>query len=164
VTKKLSNLNLNQLTLGTLLVYITLHVLDEGIFNFAAWAELRWQIPNYTVAKWLLHNAYFIFFLGLGYIIFRRNPTKFLPVGLGIVIWGLMNGLSHIIFSIIFREYSPGLISGLIFILIAFYAYQHGRRNKMLSGQVVAFSILAALLYWGLPIVLFIEADRLLGI
>jgi hypothetical protein len=163
IKTRLSTLNLEHLILGTLLAYITLHLLDEGLFNFAAWAELRWQIPNYTVPKWLLHNVYFVFFLGLGYFIYRRQPAKFLPAGLGIVIWGFMNGLSHFIFSLIFWEYSPGLLSGLIFIAIAVLAYQRARQMDVLSPRVVGFSILTALLYWGLPITLFIEIDRLLG-
>jgi hypothetical protein len=161
---KSNRLNLDQLILGSLLVYITLHMLDEGIFNFAAWAEMRWHIPNYTVPKWLLHNLYFIFFLGLGYFIYRRNPTKFQAAGLGILLWGLMNGLSHIIFSLIFMEYSPGLLSGLIFIVIAVLGYQKVRESNLLSTRLLGFTILAGLLYWGLPIWLFVEVDKLLGI
>jgi len=139
-------------------------MLDEGFFDFAGWAEIRWHIPNYTIGKWLLHNVYFIIFLGVGYFIYRRNPEKFLPAGLGIVLWGFMNGTSHIIFSLIFREYSPGLLSGLVFIGIAILVYQRTRQMSLLSTDVVWFSILAALLYWGLPMFLFIEIDKLLGI
>ncbi len=164
IQRRLSDLKLEHLVLGMLLAYVTLHMLDEGFFDFAAWAELRWYIPNYTLGKWLLHNVYFIIFLGVGYFIYRRNTDKFLPAGLGIVIWGFMNGTSHIIFSLIFVEYSPGLLSGLVFIAIAVLAYQHSRQMNLLSSRIVGFSILAALLYWGLPMFLFIEIDKLLGI
>jgi hypothetical protein len=159
-----NELKLHQLILGTLLVYVTLHFFEEGLFDFAGWAELRWRIPNYTTSKWLLHNVYFIFFLGLGYILFRRDPSKFLPAGLGINIWGLMNGLSHIIFSLIFLEYSPGLFTGLIFIGLAIPVYQRVREDNLLKTSVIGFSILAGLLYWRLPIFMFIEIDKLIGI
>ncbi len=158
------NITLDHLILGTLLVYVPLHMIDEGIFNFAAWAELHWHIPNYTLLKWLLHNVYFAIVLGIGFVLYRRNPASLLPAGLGIVLWGFMNGVSHIIFTFIFWEYSPGLISGLIFIFIALLAYQRTRQMDFQSSHVTAYSILAALFYWGIPMFLFIEIDKLLRI
>lgn len=47
---KLKTLKLKHLILGTLLVYVTLHVLEEWLFGFPAWAEARWGIPNYTTS------------------------------------------------------------------------------------------------------------------
>ena len=54
---KLKSLKLEHLILGTLLVYVTLHVLEEWLFGFPAWALRRWSIPGYDVPKWLLHNV-----------------------------------------------------------------------------------------------------------
>ena len=161
---KTNSLKLDQLILGTLLTYISLHMLDEGIFDFAAWAERYWHIPDYSFGKWLLHNIYFILPLGLGYFFYQRNHRIFLPLGLGISLWGFMNGLSHIIFSLIFLEYSPGLISGLVFIALAIVVYRRAKEKNLLSPRVKKFSILAALLYWGLPMWLFIQVDLLSGI
>ena len=164
IKSRTSNLKLEHLILSILITYVTLHLIDEGLFGFAAWAEARWHIPNYTTPKWLLHNVYFIFFLGLGTIIYWRNTEKFLPLGLGVAVWGLMNALSHIIFSIIFLEYSPGLLTGFLFLFFGVLVFQRGREMGLLSGRVMALSILSGLLYWGLPIVLFIEIDKLIGI
>jgi hypothetical protein len=157
-------IKLDCLVLGTLLVYITLHLLEEWLFGFPAWAEQRWGIPDYTVTKWLMHNAYFTFFLVLGYIIYRVNTGKFLPLGLGITIWGLLNFANHLVFSLIFLEYSPGLITSLIFLLIGILALRQARINCQLSTRVTLLSVLCALLYWGLPMGLFITIDLMLGL
>lgn len=161
---KVKNLKLEHLVLGTLLVYVTLHLLDEWLFGFPAWAEVRWGIPGYTVPKWLLHNVYFTFFLAVGYFVYRRDTIRFLAVGLGIIVWGLLNALNHIIFTIIFLEYSPGLITGLIFGLFAILALKQVREMERLSWRLGLSSLLFGLLYWTVPIVLFISVDRMLGI
>ena len=161
---KVKEAKLEHLVLGTLLVYVTLHLLEEWFFGFPAWAEARWRIPNSTVSKWLLHNVYFAFFLAVGYLLYRSNSEKWLSVGLGIIIWGLLNSLNHIIFTVIFLEYSPGLFTGLIFLLFAVLALKRVREMERLSWNLALLSVLFGLLYWGVPMVLFIEVDKMLGI
>ena len=156
------SIKLDYLVLGTLLVYVTLHLLEEWLFGFPAWAEQRWGIPEYTVIKWLMHNAYFTFFLVLGYIIYRANIEKFLPLGLGISIWGLLNFANHMVFSLIFLEYSPGLFTSLIFLSLGISALRQARIAGQLSIKVTILSVLCALLYWGLPMELFITVDLML--
>ena len=161
---QIKQLKLAHLILLTLLVYVTVHLLEEWWFGFPAWAEARWGIPGYTAFKWLLHNVYFAFFLGVGYILYRVNQDRFLFAGLGIIIWGLLNSINHIVFTIIFLEYSPGLFTGLIFAVLAVLAYRRAREMGKLSWRTVVPSILAGLFYWGAPIVLFITVDKMLGI
>ena len=158
------SIRLEYLVLGTLLVYVTLHVLEEWLFGFPAWAEQRWGIPNYTVIKWLMHNAYFAFFLVLGYVIYRIGKDRFLPLGLGITIWGLLNFANHLVFSVIFLEYSPGLLTSLIFLLLGILALRKAKFAGQLSVRVTVLSVICALLYWGLPMGLFITVDLMLGL
>ena len=161
---KIEKVKLEHLVLGTLMVYVTLHILEEAIFGFPAWAERRWGIPNLTMSNWLLHQPYFMFFLGLGYFIYRSNRDRFLTVGLGVVMWGLVNVLDHIFWSVIFLEYSPGLFTGLIFLLFTLLALKRVREMGKLSPGLILLSILFGLLYMGLPILLFIAVDKMLGI
>ncbi len=161
---RIKQIKLEHLVLGTLLAYVTVHLVEEWWFGFPAWAEVRWGIPGYTVFKWLLHNVYFAFFLAAGYVVYRINRDKFLFAGLGIVIWGLLNSINHIVFTIIFLEYSPGLFTGLIFAAFAVLAYRRVREMERLSWKTMVPSILAGLFYWGAPIVLFITVDKMLGI
>ena len=157
-------IKLDNLVLGTLLVYVTLHLLEEWLFGFPAWAEQRWGIPDYTVIKWLMHNAYFTFFLVLGYVIYRINKDRFLPLGLGIVTWGLLNFANHLVFTVIFLEYSPGLITSIIFLLIGILVLRKARLTGQLSVRVTVLSVACSLICWGLPMGLFIAVDLMLGI
>ncbi len=157
-------LSLFHLILLTMFVYIVLHLLDEQILGFPDWAEARWKIPNYVTFMWLQHNGYFVAFVGAGFMLYRRSPQVLLPIGLGIVIWGLMTFLGHLVYSIIRLEYSPGLFSGLFFMAIAILVYQRLRRSGELSPGTILLAILAALLYWIVPICLFIGIDRLFGL
>jgi hypothetical protein len=143
---RLAGLRLEQLILETVLVYFTLHLLEEGLFNFAAWVEMCWRIPGYTVSKWLLHNLYFISCLGIGYLLYRHNPQKYLQAGLGITLWGVMNAISHIIFSLIYLEYSPGLLTGILFLGLGVLIIREVRREIRLTPKRVALAILAGLL------------------
>jgi hypothetical protein len=51
---------------------------------------VSYVLTNFTVFKWLLHQPYFLLSLGVSYLIYRSNKDRFLAVGLGIIIWGLM--------------------------------------------------------------------------
>jgi hypothetical protein len=154
-------LSLFHLILLTTFVYVVLHLLDERILGFPVWAEALWKIPNYATFRWLQHNGYFVAFVGAGFMLYRRSPQRLLPIGLGIVIWGLMTFLGHLVYSIIRLEYSPGLFSGLFFMAVAILVYQRLRQSGELSSATILLSILVALLYWIMPICLFIGIDRL---
>lgn len=164
VSSNVRSLKLERLIGLALLAYLTVHLLEEGIFGFPAWAELRWRIPNYTTGKWLLHNVYFAFFLILGYLLYRKDTTRFLPLGVGILVWGFMNALNHVIFTLIFLEYSPGLVTGLIWVPLGVWGVQRLHHEGRLTPKNMILSILAGLLYWGIPITLFIIVDSMLGI
>ncbi len=161
---KSKDIKFEHLVVGVILVYITLHLLEEAVGGFPVWAERRWGIPNFTALKWLLHQPYFLLSLGVSYLIYRSNPDRFLAVGLGIIIWGLVNTLDHLVFSIAFLEYSPGLLTGLLFSLIGLFALRKVHEIGKLSAGVMTQAILVGLLNFAVPITLFISVDKMLGI
>ncbi len=149
-------IKLAHLVLGALLTYIPLHLLEEGLGGFPAWAEQYWHIPNYDVGKWLLHNVLFVVALLIGYIFYRLDQERFLSAGLGIILWGLMNTLNHIGCSIAFGAIEPGLFTSLIFALIAILAVRQLRTQSRLSLGLVGLAVAWNVLYWGVPIAAFI--------
>jgi hypothetical protein len=80
--------------------------------------------------------VYFAFFLVVGYLIYRRDRERSLTLGLGIIIWGLLNALNHIIFTAVFLELSPGLFTGFIFLLFAILAWNWVREQGRLSWRL----------------------------
>lgn len=156
--------NMTHLILMTMIIYVTVHLIEEGIFGFPAWALNRWGIPNYTTLKWLIHNIYFITFLGIGFFIYRRNKEKYLAVGFGIILWGLMNTLNHVIFSLIYLEYSPGLFTGLLFLVVAHLAFYKLKEHEKFSLRHLLLSCVLGVIYWAVPIIAFISVDQMIGL
>lgn len=154
-------LTIEQLVFFSLLIYIPIHLIEEWSFGFANWALKYWQIPGYSEVKWFIHNGYFIFFQILGYILFNLNKERFLPLGIGIVIWGIMNTANHIICSIVFRIYEPGIITSLLWI----YVFVKMLQIKDLFNKkgIIFYSILSGLLYWAIPMTAFIEIDKIIS-
>jgi hypothetical protein len=132
------------------------HLLEEGLLGFPAWAEKYWRIPDYTVGKWLFHNIFFVTVLLIGYIVYRLNKEKFLSAGVGIILWGFMNTLNHVGCSIAFWKIEPGLFTSLLFLLIAILAVRNLRAASRLSAGLIGQAALWNLLYWGVPIAAFI--------
>lgn len=162
--KVIKKANMTNLILSSLIIYLTVHLIEEGIFGFPAWALKRWGIPDYTTFKWLIHNIYFIVFLGIGFFIYKRNKEKYLAVGLGIVIWGLMNTLNHVIFSLIYMEYSPGLFTGLLFLILAIIAFLKLKEQDKFSLRLILLSSIFGVIYWMVPIIAFINVDQIISL
>jgi hypothetical protein len=156
-------LRLDHLILSVGIVFLVLQLLEEGVFNFAAWVGSRWTIPDFTITSWLLLQPYFILALSFAYFIYRTDPDKFLAVGVGIVVWGLLDFLGFAGISWIYEEYTPGLISSLIYLPIAFLAYRTLRREGKVSWGLGVRSSLAGILIMTLPILAFLGVDRLFG-
>jgi len=52
----------------------------------------------------------------------------------------------------------------LIFLFFAVLVWQRVQERQNLSWKLIVLSILFGLLYWGVPMFLFIKVDRMLGI
>lgn len=143
----------------SILFYISFHLIEEGMFGFPGWVKIRWGIPIYDTELWLIHNYYFTFYLLLGCFLYTMNKLKFLPLGLGILIWGFFNFLNHTMFSIIFIEYSPGMVSSIVFLLLFVLGIQKLKESKLLDTKQLSLGILSGILYWVLPIISFLFAD-----
>ena len=63
-----------------------------------------------------------------------------------------------------FLEYSPGLITSIIFLLIGILVLRKARLTGQLSVRVTVLSVACSLICWGLPMGLFIAVDLMLGI
>jgi hypothetical protein len=152
----LNRIKFEHLVTSVLISYLPFHLLEEGLFGFPAWAENYWRIPNYTIEKWIFHNFFFLFGLLIGYIVYRLDKNKYLSAGTGIILWGVMNTLNHILCSIIFTNIEPGIISSILFLGIGIIAVWKLRKEDKLSIMLLGLSLLWNLLYWGVPIFAFI--------
>jgi hypothetical protein len=145
-------LTLNHLILGVGIVYLGLQIPEEGLFNFAAWIRRHGWIPNFTVTAWLLALPYCLLALSLAFFIYRIDPEKFLSVGLGIIVWGLLDFLGFAGLSLMNREYSPGLIASLVFLPLALLAGRILRRQGRLTPRLAGLASACGILIMVLPL------------
>lgn len=153
------NLIFAKIGILSIVLYATVHLLEEGLFGFPSWAENSWGIPGYTTERWLIHNY---FFLGAQLIVLMKyifsNLKNELWI-LGIVMWGILNTLNHTVFTIIQQEYSPGLITGFIFIIPLIWIIKALREHNKLRKFVLIKGLGIGILLWIIPIILFLLFD-----
>ncbi len=90
-----------------------IHLSEEywGGEGFAAWIS-RVAGAHFSEQDFLTLNAIALAFMIVGVWLIRKNSWRWLLVGLSGVV--LINGLLHLLGSLITRSYSPGLFSGLL--------------------------------------------------
>jgi len=150
---------LQQLIGYGLLSFFTFTYLEQIYFGFPGWAEKNAAMPNYTFTKWFNQNVYVIMALLIGYLIFSINDKRYLPLGLGILLYGIFSNIQDIAYSAIIMKYHPGVISGLMWWPIAGIAY--GRIRDMKRNDILLFwqTLFFTILYTLVPFAVFFFQD-----
>lgn len=163
MTRKVQ-LTLTHLILGVGIVYLAVQIPEEGLLDLSAWIERRGLIPNFTATNWLVALPYFILALSLAFFIYRIDPEKFLPVGLGLIIWGLLDFLGFAALSLAFREYVPGLIAGVLYLPLALLAARSLRRQGKFTPRLIALAAASGFLIMALPMAAYFGVYKAFGI
>jgi len=149
----MKNLSFKSLFILTLLIYVPLHVAEETIGNFPLFMKENWGIPDIGYAQWLFHNvAIFLPTLLFGLFMYSLDTVRFLPFGIGIPLWGVLNFFEHSFFTAKNASVAPGLYSSILFLLVAVLAVRRLSENRKLRAGIVLPSIACALLYWLIPV------------
>ena len=143
----------------SIVLYATIHLLEEGLFGFPAWAESSWGLPGYTTERWLTHNYFFLGVQLIVFLIYIFTNYRNEKLILGIVMWGIINTLNHTVFTIIQLKYSPGLISGFLFIIPLIWIIKVLRKQQKLTKLIFLKGLGIGLLLWIIPIILFLLFD-----
>jgi hypothetical protein len=142
----------------TIIVYTMFHIPEEAAGNWPLWMSEHWGIEKISYARWLFHNAaFFIPVLLIGYLIYNINVEKFLPFGVAILFWGLLNFLDHTVYTIIDLKYSPGFFSGFLYLMFFYLGMLKLKQLKKLQGKILVLAfVINIIFFWGLPMMLFI--------
>ncbi len=143
----------------SIVLYATIHLLEEGLFGFPAWAEASWGLPGYTTERWLIHNYFFLGAQLTLFLIYIFTNFKNKTMILGIVMWGIINTLNHTVFTIIQLKYSPGLISSFLFIIPLIWIIKVMKQKQILNKIILLKGFGIGLLLWIVPIILFLLFD-----
>ena len=146
-----------------IIVYVPFHLWEEALGNFPLWMSEHYNLHKaLSYPHWLINNGIFFLTLLIGLLIFFRDRIKFLPFGVGILIWSFMNGMEHIVFSAIDLKPSPGIITAIIFLLVSGFGFIKLQTDNSLNMKLIYKSIVVGICYWVIPIAIIVSIGKYL--
>jgi len=122
----------------------------------------KWIPETITYGHWMANNIFFYWpLLIVGSIGYQLAGEKALFLGIGILIWGIINSLDHIGYSIIDHKVSPGLFTGFIYLVIAMIGLFSVYATGDLTVIIFLEGIISGLIYAFLPIILSIVFHKI---
>lgn len=148
----IKNIDFKYFPILILITYVPFHLLEEAFGNFPYWLSTHYNLPIVlSYPHWLINNVIFFIILSIGLYIFLKNKKINLAFGIGIIIWGFLNSLEHITFSLIDQKLAPGIYTAFVFLIISLLGFIRLYKDKV-SIQIIMKSVLVSILYWVIPI------------
>jgi len=150
----LLHMDIQYLFAAIIITYMPFHFLEEAIGDFPSWMFVHhWNPDKLTYGHWMANNIFFYFpLVVLGLISFHFMGDKLLFVGAGLIVFGFVETLVHLTYTMIDRKVSPGLFTSFIFCIISVLSlYILDMQNK-LTLITVLLSVVFGLIYSFLPI------------
>lgn len=134
------------------------HILDESLLGGSFVEKVRqhwWQ--QYSWRKFFWFNAAYLLIMGGSIVLYDRLGDRFLFLPLAWALERFCNSLWHVWWTVQFREYSPGLVTSLLFwvqtYFIVYYRPETPRWTWSLTWPAVSLGLLAAaFLTFSMPI------------
>ena len=163
--KKLNEIKFKYIPVFCIIVYIPFHLLEEALGNFPLWMSEHYSLPKVlSYPHWLINNSIFFLILLIGLLIYFRDRIKFLPFGVGILVWSFMNSMEHLVFSAIDMEASPGIVTAVIFLFVSGLGFIKLRLDNSLNMKLMFKSIIAGICYWVVPIIIIVSIGKYLSV
>ncbi len=139
---------------GSIFVFCLLyafHMVEEFSFGFVEWGDKYFGGFDWT--QNLFGNAMFLIILAAGCFLYYRNPARYLWVGMSAAMWVLGNAFLHISATILGGEYSPGLVTAIIFYIPGgvYFLVRWSRRGLINPKNLTASIIVGAMLFMIIP-------------
>jgi hypothetical protein len=112
---------------GANLAAYCINLLDETLMagGFVAGVQAHFW-PSYTAGKFFALNTVFLILIAASNIAYDLRGGRFILLPL-IWVWErALNGLWHLGWTAFFREYSPGLVTSVLFWIVFAFTYRYG--------------------------------------
>jgi hypothetical protein len=135
------------------------HFFEEAIGNFPeSMYQHKWIHERITYGHWMANNVFLYYpTLLIGLLTWMLYPNHVF-IGLGLLIWGAINTIDHILYSIKDRKISPGLFTGIIYLVVSISGLI-SVVNQLIVSTII-FSILAGIIYFLIPVLLCIKLHK----
>lgn len=137
-----------------LFLYIPFHISEEAAGNFPDWMwKHKWTPDPLTYGHWLASNLFFFYPLLLAaFLLYLFCGIRFL--GGGILIWGIINCLEHLAYTVRNRKKSPGLFTGFLFAVDSAAGILNFSRQSGFNAGFLAASAVTGIVLFSVPILL----------
>lgn len=137
----------------TLVIYLPFHLFEEAVGDFPKWmAEHKWLPYHMSHGHWMANNLFLYYpplLLAAALFLSSAQLTCF---GIGILVWGIINFGDHFFYTIKDRQRSPGLLTGVCFLVNSLAGLYSLAWSGMISGGDLALGIMIGGVLFGLPI------------
>lgn len=101
-----------------LVIYLPFHLFEEAVGDFPRWMyEHKWLPYHMTHGHWMANNVFIYYPMLLISVFIYVFCPEFVCFGVGILVWGLINFGDHFFYTIKDKKVSPGLVSGVFFLV-----------------------------------------------
>lgn len=137
-----------------LVLYIPIHIAEEAAGNFPAWMRRhKWTPDQLSYSHWMAGNLFLFYPLLLAaFLLYLFCGIRFL--GGGILIWGIVNCVEHLAYTVHDRKKSPGLFTGLLFGADSAAGLLSFSRQSCFDTGFLTASIVSGIVLFFVPILL----------
>lgn len=145
-------MNLINYVLLNLIIYLPFHLFEEAVGDFPKWMyEHKWLPYHMTHGHWMANNLFIYYPLLLATVFLYVFNRRFTCLGVGILIWGIINFGDHFFYTVKDRKKSPGLITGVIFLINSIAGLRSFILSASCSIPQFTLGILIGGILFGLP-------------
>lgn len=136
-----------------LVVYLPFHLFEEAIGDFPKWMyEHRWLPYHMTHGHWMANNLFIYYpMVLLSAFLFAVNKSL-VCFGVAVLIWGVINFGDHFFYTIKDKKVSPGLITGILFLINSVFGLRVFVSSDLFSVTHLITGIVIGGILFGLPI------------
>ncbi len=145
-----------------LVLYIPIHISEEAAGNFPSWMRRhKWTPDQLSYSHWMAGNLFLFYPLLLAaFLLYLLCGVRFF--GGGILIWGIVNCMEHLAYTVHDRKKSPGLFTGLLFGADSAAGFLSFSRRSGFDAEFLIASIITGIVLFSVPILLnMVFHDRL---
>ena len=146
-------MNIQTFIILNLAIYLPFHLFEEAVCNFPKWMyEHRWLPYHMTHGHWMANNLFIYYPIILVAAVLFLLDERFACCGIGVLVWGVINFGDHFYYTIRDKKVSPGLITGILFLVnsvAGLYCFFSSGAGSVLDFGI---GILIGGVLFGLPI------------
>ena len=145
-------MNLIYFVVANLIIYMPFHLFEEAAGDFPKWMYThKWLPYHMTHGHWMANNIFIYYPLVLiPALLFLINRT-FIFCGVAVLVWGIINFADHCFYTIKDRKISPGLVTGIFFLVNSVMGMSAFIKPGSFSAAHMAAGIITGIVLFCLP-------------